>query len=1335
MAHCVYKPTIINKGQENESKLFNDLLSLTGNRESSKYLWGLSQIKEFTDTLDNLEYDENGEVTVESLNKAINIKDFIDGKTSLLTEKRSIGAIDKNDNPINYQYSEDIIDKVNLFNQENESLVASIDRNGDKFVINVEQKNLENSEIPNQQMFSNNLNNHLRGIMQSLGFDVEVKNSSAYHGVFDPTTGQMTADGLRIVVKVGKGELGEKAFPEEFSHVAIAGLQKEPLVQRTMSLLNSREIIEEVLGEEDFEKYDKQYEGDFPRLQKEAAGKLLQKHIVQEEIPESINKGLVGRLWNFVKNKFSKLEESDIDKAINDANQGFAKVASKIMDKSILPLFDKTAVMNEAPLFKLADDVDKMKLLSDKALEVASKRLKILQVRSKNGRYSEDDIHAIKNLQDLIEKKKYSKSSLAFLEDSLYEINKLSSQIRRLQNIDSRDDSDLSKISSMSSTLRRIKEFADAYSPIIHDMSAMEVLRQNGEVDITEEDAKKIAEKAAQISAQLAYLNKSYEKLRFNTSFTFLKLFWGEDKVKTLDKNKGDSITLEMIMSLADRDINGLDRWISSMSGASDALLSLIDKAVKMQQYKRDQKIEEALFEIRKIHLKLQRAGHNTEFMFEKDEAGKKTGRLISDIDFIKFERDKKEFIDDLKKQKLEWYVIQSKVEAWERKRTEPITIDSETNRMEVLPAKSIYGVDKISKLNPAQREYYDNMIKLKSVLDALIPSRYAKTYNAIQVRNDLVEGLSNVKSPAEAVKMVMNTMQDKLVIRSDNDNFGLGSFDSSKQIVTDFAGKAVEKLPIYYTQPLEDMNRLSTDFTSSLLAYAGMAINYHEMNKVIDVLELTRDLVKERPVQQMSGDKKLLESYKILNKAFHKPYVKYGGETNIGGRIDDYYAQVLYGRKKIDEGSIMLFGKEVSKSQALDLIRSYTGQIGLGLNLFSAISNVTMGRMQLFIESMGGEYFNFKDSQIGKKNYWALLPQYMGELNSIKKSGKLGLLIDKYDALEEFNNNIKHKDFYKGPMARIFGGANMLFMNEMGEHYLHSRNMLAMLNAYKVKDKNGKTISLFDAYQVEEIKEDGQKYGGVLKLKEGITKLDGSEFSNDDFLKLKMKINRVAQSLNGAFNETDKGALQRYALGRLAMQFRQWMPEHYYRRLAKPYYDARLDQYREGYYRTLGKFAWNAMKDIRKAQFHLATNWQRLTPHEVANMKRAIAEMATFLVLSGLIALIGPAKDKEGLWADRMIIYQLKRLNLEVGASIPIHPSALDNMWTMLQSPAAAIKSFDNMGNLLQFWNVFNEVESGRYKGWNEYARDLIKATPWVGQVNKVIDITTEDYMFNIFN
>ena len=112
----------------------------------------------------------------------------------------------------------------------------------------------------------------------------------------------------------------------------------------------------------------------------------------------------------------------------------------------------------------------------------------------------------------------------------------------------------------------------------------------------------------------------------------------------------------------------------------------------------------------------------------------------------------------------------------------------------------------------------------------------------------------------------------------------------------------------------------------------------------------------------------------------------------------------------------------------------------------------------------------------------------------------------------------------------------------------------------------------------------------------------------------------------------------------------------------------------------------------------------------------------------------MGPPKEKKGLWAQRVLLYQMKRLQLEISAVIPIHPDIIDNLWTMLQSPIPSIKSFNSLGDLAQFWNIFNEIESGRYKGWSEYSRDAYNTIPYVHHFRKLKDITDEDYMFNIF-
>lgn len=1314
---CVLIPTVKVGNQEVDSRLFKDLLSLTGNRETAKYIYGLTLVPEFSSLFEGASKDENGEYTIESVDKILNIKDLVNGKVSHLIDKKELGAVDNNGNNIIYSNPQEAINKVLSFNSSNENSVANVVKVPEGYIITVEDKTIENIDIPSKIKFNNALNNKLLSITRRLGFDVSVENTELYHGIFDPTNAETTAEGFKTVIRIAKGQLGEDSFPEEFSHMMIAGLQKEPLVQRLMNSISS-DIIQEVLGDS-YNHYYKKYNGNEYLLKQEAAGKLLQQHIINSEKKE----GLLSRIWNWIKNKFKSLTTDEIDNSIQELNREFSELASKILDESILDFVDTNAIIESSTLYNLNTSTDKMQELAEEALRIASKKLEIIRSRTKNGKYSNEDILSIKNLQSLIERKKYAKSCLAFLKDSLAQIEQLEDSIVKLNS--RKAVTALDKIRKMSFILRSIKEFSTGYSPIIAKLIAVENMQKRGEVSLSETDASEISALALQISGTLNVIESNYKDLRFQTVLEFLRLYVGDDKLLKVGSNEKDAMSLEELLKMANKDIGGIDRWVSSMSDASDPLLSIIDKVVKVTKANRDSLINDISTDIRAAHVKLINAGYSAEFMYERDSKGKITGRIISDYDFERFNKEREEYKKELKKQGLPHYIIKSKLEAWERKHTEPVAIDEDGTRVERLP---IYKKDTLSKLSPAQREYYDNMIKAKALLESLIPSRYSNLYNAVQIRSDVLTSVvSDKMNPKEASKAVISSMKDRFIRRSDDTDFG----DSTVNKILDFSGKPVERIPIYYTHKLEDMSRLSLDFTGSMLAYTSMAVNYNEMNKVVDALELTRDLVKDREVQQYSGNNKLTEAFKVLHKEFTRDYTKKGAESNIGSRIDDYYESVIYSKAKKDEGTL---AGNIDTAKTMDTLKSYTGVMGLGLNLFSALSNVTMGKMQLFIESVGSEYFSLKDSIKGAKNYWTLLPEYLGEIGSSRKKSKLALLMDKFDALEEFYNNQKQQGNFKGPLAKIIGNTNWYILNSLGEHYLHCRTMFAILHSEKVKYGN-QEIDLIDAFEIEEIKDGNKVIGAKLKIKDGVTDKNGNPIDNSYINNVKLKIGKVNQALNGAFNDDDKGSIHRYSLGRLAMQFRQWMPAHYSRRFAKKYYDAILEQQREGYYRTFGRFSLGLIKDLARAKFEIGTHWDQLTNHEKANIRRSLSEIALLMLINIALSLTGPEKDKKGEWGKRLFIYNLKRAKLELGASVPISTDILDNAMTILQSPSASIKTVNNIFDLLEFQNMTHELQSGRYKGWSEYERDLVEIIPIYNKIVNIQGLATEDYMFKIFD
>lgn len=1346
---CIFIPTVKIGNQEVISQLFTELVDYTGDREIAKEVWAATQVKEFINSLPNLKFDENGEPTLESLVKAINLDKKLPNGISLKGAEKMLNATSKDGKPTVHKDIKTILNNIIDFNNKYDKYVADYHFVGNGYTISVSPKTSDNINIPEKVVFENSLNHTLLGILHRLGFDVQFLEGVENTAVFNPKDARKNANGLISIIQLSKDKFGIESLPEEFSHLIIEGLINHPLVKRLVDSLDDIDIIKQVLGD-NYDSYTTKYKGNQRLLQKEAAGKLLSEYINGKQ--PKVRTSLLERIWNYIKQLFSKTSVNEINDAINKAEQEAYKLSQNILNESLLPFVDKDKIIKGDTLYHIENQVTTLEKLAKDSLETMSKRLDIIKNRTKSSIYSDKDYKEIKKVEKLIEQKKYTASCAEFLSSSLRLISGLNDGIKSLYNIKELDKLTSFEFRNLCATLRNIKEFSTAYEPIIKQLMSLEALRDSGEVEISDSDLQTIMSEAGKVFGLINNINSNYKTMRFNVLYKFLKEYWGEDKIIDIGKNKGEKITLEMIMKQGMKDINFLDRYISSMSDASDPLLSLIDKIVKTTQNTRDEKLEEILVAVRAAHTKLIKSGYNTDFMYERDENGVPTGFIISDRDFGAYYKARQEYINQLKEKKYDYHIFKATLEAWERRNTNTVIIDSDLGLTERIPNISYYPAkNSLDSLSSEQREYYDSMIKLKKMLDSLLPQRYTSTYKAVQIRNNITESIiNNITDPKEASKLILDNLKDNFVRRSDDTDWGEETLfaeekdERIKNIKLDFLGNPIQTLPIYFTNRLEDMSRLSTDFTASIMAYAGMAVNYNEMNKIIDALELARDLVLDREIKQSSGDSELQEIYKILGKEYKKTVTKTGLNSKIGERINDYFSSVVYGQKKIDEGTL----KGVDKSKIVDAIKSYTGALGLGFNLFAGISNITMGKLQMLIEGTSSQYYGPKSLAKSIKEFYKLLPEYLGELNATNKKSKLSLLIDKFDALEEFYENLKTTNYYKSPLSRIMGSSNIFILNHIGEIYLHSRNMLAMLDSTKVLDSNNNEISLYDALSVETDENGVSK----LVLQKGTKDLEGNLLSTKDLdttsqeyaetkqrfntliSDLKLKIGKVSQSMNGAFNDTDRGAINRYSLGRLVMQFRQWMPAHYYRRFASTYYDARLDEYREGYYRTFGRFAIETMKDLRHLKFQLATNWSQLNNKEKSNIKRALTELTSFAILSLLVSLLGNEKDREGNWGKRMVSYQLKRLYLETGVSIP-WISIFKNAKTIIQNPAAAINSVDGLIDVLCIWNMNNEIQSGRYKGWSEWERDVTQAIPLYSQISRIRDLANEEYMFAIFN
>jgi hypothetical protein len=1454
---------------EVESKLFKDIKQAVKDTPAAWEMWAYTKTSEFKKTYKDVEYDEFGEVTFPSLIKALGMEEAYNEQKDVEAVSRDYGFTDKT-----FSNQGDAINAINNFNTKESKFIAALQKEIEGYSVKVSPRTSENIAEPRQQSYNHALTNELINLLRVMGFDVTFATNPRYAGLFDPRNAKFV-NGLLQVISIAKGESGEQALPEEFSHLIIEGLINNPLVQRLFDTLDNQQI-KDILGDS-YDTYDELYDGNALRLKKEAAGKLLAQYITKQGTiePRTINnkRGLLGRIWSWAKHFFSKITKSQIDTAQINAHNAIADIYNLITTKEIVPLIDKDCIINADELYKLSEKFSTLEDVARSAEFIMvktnelSKNIVTAGMNKKEKDKYLDERKQIADTLKSIQKNNvkddtnyYYASVKLFLGDTVKRLRDLNSNVVRIKNQqDSGRLPEIKELAKIASAVRKIDNYILGYEDIISTIATFDKLSDVSSLMITRDQAEIIAEVARSCVVYLSELKRKRAMLARNVVLKMAQTQYKNDQIRNIGNKRDEVLAIAAVVDHADKDINIADRLFTAMSDADDLLLVVIDSLVKSQQYQRDMEMIEWNAIIAKEDKKLRDAGFTPDFMIEMKD-GVPTRRIISPYDWEEYLGELTAFQENLRQNKNitaeQYYTAIKEFKKAPRVKNGPsrlirVYVNPEYEKlakegkenlippdaiMEEVPNPEAYPryANRIENLAPAQKEYYYKMMDIKRQMMTKIPHRGQGIYKTINISKDLVEGLldNEIDNP---VKLVKERLSGRFVRRPDDIGFGANEnlledieniVESEKdtykaaeeikellqeavdedvfiqfhqkeiasiirrcksdpklsakeirdtlatknfyKVDTDFADHKIQRIPIYYTRRIRDPKMISTNFSKAILAYSAMAVNYEKMNEVVDILEVTRNYINnERDIRETIGNKSLYSKFEAYGKVYRNFVERAGVGSNIAGRTNDYIDTVLYEERKENEGSFNIPGTDVNLDVAktLDAIKDYTGLLGLGLNAFSTFSNIAVGKVQQWIEAVGGEYFSVKDYAKAVIEYHKLLPDYLAEISSPVKKNKLSLLIQMFDPMGDYFESLKDPNLGKSKVSRILGGNSTLAFIGMnaGEHMLHCQTMLAILIATKLNqtqtDGSVKTVSLYDALEVVEnngihklklqenlwyekelidytgnkytdsdgkIYSKNKNYGKPLKDENGRIKterVDLKDISNNAtqqyIFRKKRIIRKVNDSLNGAFNVNDKGAAHRKSYLRLVMQFRQWMPAHYSRRFAKAHYDMDLEQWREGYYRTAGRVMGNLLKDLIKAKKEAVKLWPTLSEHEKANLRRAEAEVSIFCGLYFMCRIGGKVNDKERSWWNKMVLYLLHRMKLEVGASMP-NTSLLSNMWQLLQTPAAAITSMPKLIKVFNIFNMFEEVESGAYKGWSEWDRDAVNATPLLGQLIK---------------
>lgn len=1337
-------------GNGNDSVLFKDLAKRGLSRDSAKKIWAFTKTDMFKNNAPtNIEYDENGEPTIESLSAIIDINSFAENTETFdkaLAKENSI--VDSNGKPTVFDNADAALTQASAYNEKSKDTVAVVEQTKNGFKATVKPKTVESLIESDQNEARRQLNRALLQILNRLGFNVGFSNNPNYYGVFDPLLAEDNADLLKTVIAIANDELGLEALPEEAAHLILAGLQGHKLKERLDAAFTD-DVVREVLGEE-YDRYKKKYaDGGMlaERLREEAEGKMLARVLKEESrIHDSGIKNLLKRIWNFAKSLFKKASVADIDNAIVNAENATRPIADMIRNGGIETFVSKEQVMSHKAMYDLANKNEKLLELAQEGLVMLKKREYELNfILSK--RDDREQKKFLRNIQATINSQQYALACLGLVKNMSTDVCNILKEMDKYKSIYT-NTKDMGVISTEAEIVNNLRSAIRDYEPYLETMVQIKNLIKKRQIECSEEVANQIESIAEENLKRLRTLKKDVRSMRHSVLTQFFSLFvTGENK---------DAI-IQQMLDYAEEDLGIMDTSFFSAADSKSRLMNYVHKIIVQTQARRDTKIQKVAARMQELDKRLKDAGYDNHFVYEYDENGVPTGYYASKYDFYKFNIAREQYMLSLVNKGLSDTEIEKLVNKWERENTEEVVV-KKTKEGEIVdrfPKLSLYANKNFQKgWSQAQIDYYNGLMEIKEEMDELLPANRTHKYLAPQVRRSISQMFD--KDGRGAVGTLLNNVKKEFHILEDNDEFS----EKTKRAITDVDGRPLKTVPIYYTRQLDDRKDLSTDATHAMFAYIASSVNYGEMSKIASAMKLLQGYVLDPnsfEVARKEAGKTMTEEFTSDGERYTKVLTIPNGESRLVKAIVTYIDRLLYNDTRSRMGEMETPVGVVDKDAAANMVLKLTSIGKIGINILSGISNVTQGETQMLTEAASGRFFGFKDYAFAKKEYFKLLWDYLTHFNSADRHDKMYMLINQFNSSEDFFRDMKGKDFNNNPFKRLLGRGNIYFLNSMGEHYLHTSGMLSVLKHEKVilkstvkgdvegKFKVNQEVSLYDVItqvhdkngwhlelgaDIEFVNKNRGFLAGNLSNKQTVTQSDRDEL----FANLSTYINNINAKLHGGYNEAERGNNNQQFLWRMIMQFRQWMFGQWNRLYAPKHYDAVLDMDTEGAYNTLYKFCVATIADIRNIGLKAALEKNKLSGDELQNVKVAIANAAMFVTTALLVALTKQWKDDDDR-GKRLTAYQIQRLRTEIGAMFVLYPPTfLQNAMNILDSPAAATSTLEALTGLLDITDMFETVKTGRFKGWNKWLRNAYRVTP-IYNVQKVIDMQDYNYIFNTFN
>jgi len=1113
------------------------------------------------------------------------------------------------------------------------------------------------------------------------------------------------ADAVNKAIYLAKGVRGENAKVEEVAHIYI---------ESTLETRQTKKMLEMVDGTEEYEAvkkaYGEIYKNDDNRLRREAAAKILAKHLADRDTYMSAERGKLRRaldaLVNMIKRLFGKMNPyvATSDNILKGAKiksgnvqngymykvNGEATLEAPVQDEPDISPEDliKIAEINESittdqPIEpKINDELSEEEIINISSIMardkfnnvseildkvVSSTKLKLRRMRKQG--IDRDDISEVKSLLTKMRAAKDSKALLAYMEN----VDK------KLSNIE------LYIYNPAVSNSLSLGEIDDMRTEVDSFNVVDDILVYIGEnVDIKNaEDRRELSrlvdaslKRRKLISARLARLNR-------------------DSLAPLLHSLTNEELTIDQVKSelvIGTGNVNVVDKMIRPGMDSKDLLVRTTHKL--LQDHK------QASF--KRFYDKMRSNGGFMDSNEAYEAYAKSQG-----IDITNMETRNEQFVTESKGK----YYLVNKNQGSEK-------------------------YNKIMALDPTHpvRRYYEAMESMLVGTQDIVFGDKKKPlgYEIPRVRKDTYERLSE-KGISGIASNIKDAWKNFSEAREDYDY----DIRPKESYIVDENNKPVRTVPLYYTGKM-DQDEVSLDIASSIALFAQNTYDHGAMSDIKGVMAGIQSIANERKVVKSKLQDLMTGKMSPVMAGLGMTSKDDASDANSNQQVTAAINRLFYGELSQEGFKFNLFGKEFTAAKFSNAITKFTSSKIMGFNVHIPLSNALTGEAQILQEAIGGEFFGMEDWLWAGKQTTLQLGNLAADEWRTSNESKIGGLIEFLNLKNDFKlayDSVTQKRGISGSLyEKTMKASNS--MSRLSETLVMAHTIGAMTSSIKVQDADGKDVKLYDVID---------NSSGHFSVREGYTYKGKPLEDNLELIRQRMLF--AHQNMHGVYNQIDSPAMNAYILGKHMSFMRGWLFVPLSRRFDTKRFSERTGTYREGSYMTVMNILANTYgkggflsqqsdrvnmllsplynkeksRDLFLTEDEVKTlsesQQDALIDHRQANVRKSASEVAMITLLSLLLALVYD-DDEPDEDDNQFIRYHMLRLKRELFFYNPFE------LLELHKNPAIAFVSIGNVLDLtwrtISFWNWMEEDSKGK----NVYAKKFSKTTPWVNQWYKWDDL-----------